>query len=324
MSVLFRVSVLSFVLSGCQEPFPEDRHDLQSFRIAAINATPTLTGLSLRAFVYSGEGMYHTTPPTLEWTIGDLLATGPQVDVTVSLPTTVTLRATHADGRTEDAVLDVPADLEVPAVAGFSRGPTSLTIDDIAQSVDARAAVTPEADGPTDPGGGLRLSVDAPDDTTTHWMGTDGQFAELSAHETDWFAGTATIDDGEVEEKDEISEGIYPLVALTFDGQGGNTWTWIDAAVGIDPPYLLVGGRIFPITEPLSGDGYFSATLQADDSLTGFALTDVAVAADAASAPALCGQPASTPFDPAVIAEGWCGLDEMIGQQVIFLGTAVP
>lgn len=330
-SPLSRV-LLALVAAGCQQPFAEDRHDLASFRIAAVRADPGVEegDLTLSAFVYSGHGLYHDTLPTLTWTVGDTTVTDARPTVQVTWPVSITLTASDDAGHTEQAVLDLAAAPTPPLFAGLTRGATDLTLDDIGAPITDRAAHLSGEDVAIAAGGALRLALDMIDDgdRTTHWMGTGGQYAEIDAMTTDWFAGTATLDDGEVEESAPLTDGVWPLVALTFDGVGGNTWTYVDAVVGIAGPFLHVDGRVFPVASAEAGEGWWAATLTAADNLTGIMLEDVTPALDPATdpdaPPPLCGQVPGVVFDVALLAEGLCTRGDVVGARVVVYGTVVP
>lgn len=308
---------------ACQEPFAEDRHDLTTFRIAGVAARSLPDErVELRAFVYSGHGLYHPTAPELTWTVGEQTLTGPRVEVDAAWPLTAELLAV-GDGE-ERAVLELSGPPTPPTVAAWTRGATALTLDDVLLPIEERLAVEVGADAPVAAGGGLRLALDVLDDgdRLAHWMGTGGQFAELDATTTDWFAGTAEIDDEEIVSTSPAAAGVYPLVALVYDGEGGNTWTYLDAAVDSPGPLLRVGGRLFPVDTALTGEGWWEATVEADESLAGIRLVDLTPGADpAGSAEGWCGRAAGEPFDPADLAEGACARDALVGARVVVWGV---
>lgn len=242
-------------LLACQEPFAQDRHDLVDFRIAAM----ALAEGEPRALVWSGEGAFHATAPTLEWAQDGA---------------TWTLRAEDADGDVETGALTVEEGAETPVPAGFTR------------TVDGDVAT---------------LAFDLGDAWRTHWMSPVGTFEESGPHATAWTAD---------------ADGIWPVVALHFDGHGGNAWTVLDVPVGVEPPWLEVGGRIFPLAASLAGEGGWEATVEADDdALAGIRLRDVA----AAEAPA-----DGEAFDFDALVEGRIGRDAVVGTRVRFVGRAVP
>lgn len=325
------VAVLA-VASGCQKPFEEDRHDLATFRIAAVRAEPGVDPgtLTLSAFVYSGSGLYYDALPTLTWSVGETTVTEARPTVTVAYPATISLTASDDAGHTEDAVLELAAAPTPPILAALSRGATDLTIEDVVTPIEDRLTHAAGADTAVAAGGGLRLAVDMIDDgdRTTHWMATGGQFAELDAMSTDWFAGTATLDNGEIQESGPIDAGVWPLVALTYDGLGGNRWTYVDAAVDTTGPLLHVDGRLFPVDTTESGEGYWAATVALDDGPAGISLHDLVQVpspmTDPAAPPAYCGLDPGVAFEFARLAEGLCTRADIDGASIIVYGTVVP
>lgn len=318
------------LLVACQAPFAEDRHDLASFRIAAVAATPSATGVSLRALIWSGHGAWHPATPTARWSVTGadgvvVEAQGVRAEVEVTLPASVLLVASDAEGHDEQAVLDVSASTAPPEILSWTRAETSLTAQDAAKPIATRAAVVPDSASTTSPAGALRLTVEPadPDLTLTHWMGAGGQFAELDPHQTDWFAAEVEIDDGEVVASVPLGVGVYPLVALTLDGVGGNTWTWVDAGVDVGP-HLRVDGRILPIDSSISGSGLFVGTVEAVEDLVGFRLVEVEPVSDTSAADPGCGAGEDGMLDLDLIASGGCGRDELVGRRVVLSGEAVP
>lgn len=316
------VPMLLPLLLACQDPFPEDRHDLASFRIAAVQARSVQDGLAVRAFVYSGLGMWHATVPEVTWSAGDQQATGPTATLAVAAPVEIALTA--SDGvSTESAVLALEAAPTPPTVESWSRGVVDLTIDDVVTPIDERRALSTGEDQPVEPGGALRYALTLREaDVTTHWMSTGGDFAELDAASTDWFAGTAVLDNNEIQSTSTLAAGVQSVVALSFDGRGGNSWITLDAPVALLGSRLLTGGRVFPV-EAEPAEGLFAATLQAADTAAGVALVDVSPVDDASSAEAVCGQAAASVFDFAALAEGWCARDEVVGARIVVDGQVV-
>lgn len=319
------VLLLLFGAAACQEPFAEDRHDLASFRIAGVQAATGADGATaLRAAVWSGLGAYHDAVPTLAWSAGDAVAEGQGASMSLDFPAAVDLRASDAAGAAETARLDLgaaPVGIDVGAFQpGVTRRAVDLDITRVADPIADRQAVEPGADEPVPPGGAMRLALDLPDDVTVHWMGSGGQFAELDAHTTDWFAGTATFDSHNVvEATTEADPGVYTLLALAFDGAGNQGWMWMDVAVGLDGPALYTAGRIFPVdAEPMTGA--LSVQVQQADAAAGIALAAPTVVADSAASPALCGVDAGQPFVFDGLVEGLCARPELVGQTVVVDG----
>lgn len=242
-------------LLACAPTFDETRKDLVGFRLAGMawDGAP-------HALIWSGEGAFHSTAPTLDWTVDE------------GESTVVGLHAESAAGE-EDGELVVDADAVVPVVTS--------------SSVVGEEPYT--------------LSLEVEGDSTTRWMASSGTFFETGPHATEWTPG---------------DEPLAAIVALTLDGHGGNTWTWIDVAT--EGTYLRVDGRLLP-TEAAVTDGAWAATLTAADNLAGIVLTDMVPAGETTDI--VCGL---DPFDATALADGGCGLDEALGARITVEGTAWP
>lgn len=320
------------VLSACQEPFAEDRHDLASFRIAAVAGTlAEAGGVQVHAAVWSGLGPYHDTLPSLDWSSDTLAATGQDAALAVTYPARIGLVASDGDA-TETAALDLAA-APVPIatsgfIPGFTRRAVALDIAQVTDPIADRLAVEPGDDAPIAVSSAVRLTFEVPEGVTVHWMGTGGTFAELDAHSTDWFAGDVVLDDNEIDSTSTIDAGVYNLLALAFDGVGNTAWMWIDVAVGLDGPLLYTdgsdsdgvggpGGRIFAVdAEPMSG--VLAVDVVQDDGAAGIALENVRVA----DAPADGGgDPAASPACTlAGLAEGGCTRADLVGTTLTVQG----
>lgn len=307
------------LLLACQEPFPEDRHDLVSFRIAAITAEQTSEGLRPRALLSSAEGFYHSVAPTLTWTLGEEVQVGGRpLFANPRYPLELQLRA-ELGGLAEEAVYPLAA-APVPAVVeGWSRARVDLKLEDAGKPIEERRLEG--EDLPVDPGGAVQVGVQT--EVRSRWMGTGGEFAELDAQNSTWFAGTYLLEEEVVEEAKPVDAGIYHLVALSFDENGGNKLSFIDVSVG-ESPVVAVGGRLLPVDSPIATPGWYEATFAASDSRTGFALTGLVPVADATSATALCGEAAGTAFDPVWLLDGGCGRDDLEGASVVLWGEPWP
>ncbi|MFZ5476147.1 MAG: hypothetical protein ACOZNI_05175 [Myxococcota bacterium] len=141
------------------------------------------------------------------------------------------------------------------------------------------------------------LSVGLGDTHVTHWMCQSGTFEETGPHATRWTAP---------------GSGIWPILALHFDGRGGNGWTVIDVPVDVGPPWVEAGARLFPADVSEDAEGWLEATVEAADTPGGLILSDVSVAE------------AGDPFDFDAVVEGRIGRDEILGTRVRFEGKAVP
>lgn len=243
--------MLLALLSACQEPFPEDRHDLTNFRIVAMTGTRDTPAATL----WSGAGLWFQPLPELTWAWTD---------------DAVTLHTTDADGNEETGSLTVDPGAVVPTLAGFTR--------------------TEDNDGIWT----IDLDLDL---GSTHFMAPTGAFTEVGPNTTTW--------------DPEGASGIIPIVCLSFDGLGGNRVDVIDLPVGVAPPWLEVGGRIFPYDGGLSGSQAVVATLASADDYHGVALTDVVAGSDA------------DPFDVDTLGRAEVARDDVVGLRVQLDTTAV-
>ncbi len=256
-------------LLACSPEFSESRKDLDGFRLVAMG----FADADLRGAVWSGEGAWHTTAPSLAWTTG-----GEAVTEASAPPFTVDLQVEAADGATEAGRLVVQADATVPIVEGFTREVT---------------------------GSSAAISLSVSEGSFTRWMGTSGTFTETGPHAADW------VPDG--------SEGAT-LLALTLDGRGGETWTWVDVEVEPEGQVLEVGGRLLPTDGSGTGSGWFLATIEAEDSRHGVRLTTLEPTADGSAGETVCGL---DPFDLDALADGRCGRDAAAGARVALFGAIV-
>lgn len=251
-------------LLACQDPFPEDRHDLTDFRIAAMERHDGED----RTLLWSEHGLWHEVAPTVvAMSYGD---------------SGFSVSATDASGHTETG---------------------ELVLEDGAVNPTVSSVSTTEADGVWT----IDLTVD--DDATTHFMAPAGEFTETGPHTTEWDPGDAT--------------GVVPIVTLSYDGLGGVTWLVVDVPVDVDPPYLQVGTRIFPVDPTGLTSGTVLATLAADDGYAGVTLTDLTNGA-VADGDGGCGSVGGAVFDFDHLAEGLCARDDVVGLRVAVDAQVTP
>lgn len=204
-------------------------------------------------------------------------------------PGLLRLTVTDAGGATERGELRVDPGHAAPSLTGWTR-----VFNDEGASLE------------------ITLSADA----TVHWMSPGGTLAETGPASTDW----APVDaDG-----NEIDEGIWPVVALWFDGEGGNGWATFDVPVGVSGPFLRQEGRLLAL--PAGTDTATTAlmaTLVEADTVAGFALADVAVDDGTELADAPCGA-AEGAWSPHALLDRRCGRDETLGARVRLRGEVLP
>lgn len=154
---------------------------------------------------------------------------------------------------------------------------------------------------------GWSLAVELDREASTHFMAPAGEFSETGPQSTDWDPAGAS--------------GIVPVIALSFDGFGGVRWDVLDVPVDVDPPWLELGGRIFPTELEAEGSGWWAVSLEADEGWAGLRFADPLPATGPEEGEAVCG--GSGDFDPGWLAEGRCGRDEILGARVVVEGTGV-
>ena len=280
---------------ACQDPFQVRRKDLGPYRIAAMGVQDG----TARAAVWSGEGMFHTGTPTLTWTLdGEALGQGFEVDVPG--PGLLELEVVNAGGDRIGGYVEVA---EAPDVPAFSR--YAVTVD--APELEARRALDEgELTGSTS---GVRIRLDAPDTLEARWMSAmgEGTLLELEPFAADVVAEEIEFDDGEVISREDTSPGVYHQLVLLLDGTGGNAWTWIDAPLLLEGPFVQHEGRLLPHSEPLTG--LVSGVVGPEGELTDLA------PAGLEDHEATCGP---APFELSWLVEGRCGLVQVEGQRVVF------
>ncbi|MDP2310260.1 MAG: hypothetical protein Q8P18_29865 [Pseudomonadota bacterium] len=275
------------LLLACTPTFDETRKDLEGFRLVAMAAE----GSALRALVWSGEGALHPTAPTVTWTIDGAV-------ITEAPAPPFTARVTVGNGSaSEEGELVVSADAVTPVISGFTR------------AFDGEVA---------------QLSLAVETGAVTRWMASGGTFTETGPNAADWSILPLPDEDGVVADPGPDDTGLIAIVGLTLDGNGGNTWSWVDIATDAGP-YLAVGGRLLPVDAPvpaaLTAEGRYLATLTLADTRAGLVLTDLAAAADSDTGEIVCGL---DPFDADALADGRCGLDEASGARVLLTGAPWP
>jgi hypothetical protein len=199
------------------------------------------------------------------------------------------LEITDRAGNTERGELEVPPGHVAPRLEGWTR-----TLGDETTS----------------------LEITLSDPATVHWMCPGGTLTETGANSTDW----SPVDDA----GEPIAAGIWPVVALWFDGEGGNGWATFDVPVEVDGPLLAQEGRLLAVpagTPP--GPALLMATLTESDSVAGVVLTDVAVDDGTELAASPCGV-ADGEWTADPLLERRCGRDETVGNRVRVRGEVAP
>lgn len=293
------------LLTACQGPFDEDRHDLSGFRIAAIGVEDG----AAKAAVWSGVGPWHEATPSLAWSLNDQ-PLGEGFDVPVNGEGELTLIATSPDGEVRTARVDVRPSGGAPTVQ------RQAVVLDQALTLEARQGVTGvDVETTVSSGEAARLLLDGVQEAeSARWMSAGGTVLELELDAADFLAEDIVFDDGELVSRDPSGNGLYPLLALLIDGAGGNRWLWVDAAVGVEDVLLRHEGRLVRADAVVEA-GLVAATL-IEDSSGGVALSDVVSVSDTEQQDDLPCLP-SAPISLSWIAEGRCARPDVLGARVV-------
>lgn len=141
---------------ACAPPFDQTRKDLRDFRLVGVRADEG----ALRALVWSGEGAFHATAPTVRWTVE-----GVEVTTAPAAPFAARVRVENADGLVEEGELVVEEGASNPAIARFTR-----------VVADTGASLAVEADA-----------------GTTRWKASSGTFVETGPNSADWTPADAPL-----------------------------------------------------------------------------------------------------------------------------------
>ena len=304
-----RIAVLCALLLfvGCQQPFGGDRHDLEGFRIAAVNATPGggITGdlIEAEAIVVQDSRLWSDEAPELHWVWSDTAlpsaiaallpaesdAIGPAPSLTIPYSNAnLVLIATHPDGAQRRAILPIPDQRPqhlAPTPEGIQVLSTGMSMDSVTATdleLEARThwQTHPAEFVPEGHIGRLRaVFSDPPEDgITVRWMATGpfGTFLETDSVTTDWMPANAHLEEDSWVIRDPLPPGVRSLVASVIHPGNANATRiselWIDTpAPGIWTP----GGRWLATDVQWPETTLVEGTLIADDlAPTGLALHD--------------------------------------------------
>lgn len=299
---------LVMLLAACQEPFETDRHDLRGLRIAAIGVHDGVAA----AAVWSVAGPWHEQTPTLAWTL-DGASIGEGYDVPVTGDGTLGLIVTDAAGASREAAVTVSS---LSPALSVSRASVEIGTD---LSLDARRALEAadiERSAPS--GASVRLTLaGVAEDASARWMSAAGTMLELETDAADLIPEEILFDDGEVETRTDLDDGVFPGLALSRDGAGANDWLWLDAAVGVqDEGLVRHEGRLL-VADAVPEAGLIAATL-VEDAVGGVMLEAVEAVSDASQQEALACMPAGAEtFSVAWVADGRCARPDVLGARVV-------
>ena len=242
----FLLQCTLFSLMACSEPFEVDRHDLIAPRILGVRQQ----NAELHVQVWNGEGVWHQTPPTVEWfnNSDEVLGTGVHFNLIGQVPTGV--RYIDPLGVKHVAQFDTEETIVELALNRYDIG----TVNDLA--LDARL----DNQGTLMEGASsvpaMRLVVEPSnnvDNARIRWMTSFGQgtFLERSALETDFFQENILMDRDELELRESQEFDYTAIFALMVNGSGHNQWAWFDLWYA-EVNTLLVQGRHLRQQEPVS------------------------------------------------------------------------
>lgn len=163
-----------------------------------------------------------------------------------------------------------------------------------------------------------RVSVDVDDDTASIVLDVPG------AERVRWMAPAGELEESAPDTATYVlpGEGVWPVVGLWLDGNGGNGWVTVDVVSGVSGPFLRVGARRFPVDTDLdAGTGTFLGVVVAADTLAGFTFAELRPDDGTPLAP-VCGD-GDDRWDPDAVAERRCGLDEVLGHPVRVVGEVL-
>ena len=308
---LLSASCASLTLLGCDALFDVERRELGPFRIAAIGVVDG----EASAAIWSGDGLYHDEAPTLEWTLdGRRLGEGWGLPVTDG--DVLELTATSANGDVKYATVSVR---DTPRAFEINRYAAVLT--DVSLEARREADVRP-IDGAADPGESVRVRLGADEGSVARWMTAlgEGTALELEDLAADLFDETLLFEDGELASREPLDRAFTHHLALVIDGDGGNRWSWIDAAYETEESMIRHEGWLIPVERnaaPGAGETRIAVTLVEDDGVTGIRFEDIVGVDDLTEqTPLTCAIP-DEPFRLSWIAEGRCPRPDVVGARVV-------
>ncbi|MCO4747706.1 MAG: hypothetical protein KC912_23115 [Proteobacteria bacterium] len=328
--------LLFLALIACQTPFGADRHDLTGDRVAAVSVQPSggVAGDVLvprLALVTDGRAWSDELPPLL-WSFvpeGDddaALSVEPGEAGSGAAPALelgedrrLVLSVQWPSGERRH-VVDIPETGEPPelgaidwAVIEDTRA-TELVGSDVSSEERRSWSSATASSVPTDGIARLTAATESP----VRWMVTGGDLLELEANVTDWFPGSVTVNDFEIEEAEGGEQGFETVVALAVGDSA--VWRAVDVPVGEDAPVLVTpSGRVLPVDAEVVS-GRVQGILRADDSAPAGVRLEVLGPVDDSvdvGTADLCAVDHSGPFDPDWLLDGTCLRTEVVDATVV-------
>ncbi len=343
-------------LTGCQEPFDRDRHDLVGLRIAAVTAEVDDDHVAPRIALVVDGRPWSRTAANVDWFW--IEEPGESVDrasgslgVGFGPAPSLALPDDGADDDASDATdgarLAVLVELDGQVrraelvVSGLEattrRSPVELrtqvvpldveSVDGASMGLEERRELQARSARTVDPGGFARFDVTADGGEAglqTRFMATRhaaaGTFFELDATTTDWVAGELVLDDDEVETREVGPTGALTVLGLAI-GEGRSGLGVADFFVGDVPDGVWTHGRFLSTDQAAPDAEALRGTLVADDDApTGLGLVDLRP--EAPSDPVFdasqlpCTNVVGDAFDPTWLLEQRCVRDDLLGIEV--------
>lgn len=243
------------------------------------------------AFAWEGEDAWSAVVPSQAWT-GDVDG--------------YTCNDTAIDtGAAADCGPRLTQEASVTISDGLSTETGTLRFDADGEVPEIASVTREQVDG------GWKLALSAPSSHLTRWMAPRGDIEETGQHEALYVPP---------------GDGIWPVVALTLDGKGGNAWTIVDVPEGEIGPALWTERRVIPvdeIPEGLDEDRWYGVIEPVDD-LLGYRL--VGLSEDYTHADVgFCGYEGGE-WHPDTLVTRECGRDEITERAygVAVTARAVP
>jgi hypothetical protein len=305
------ILIAVLLLSACRAEFDVSRGELGPFRIAAVGVEDQGGGCPVAtAAIWSGEGAFHTDPVRLIWLLdGEDLGEG--WGVSVCGGGLLQLIAIAADGQERKAQVNVRL-----RTGGIQVQREALVLPDL--QLEARRELQGESVRSSVPqGSALRVHLEGVSEAdAVSWMSppNQGHLLGLTTGSADILLEAWDLDEDGALVGREPASGMTSHLALVRDGQGGNSFLWVDGVFGgIDADYVRHQGRLI-YAPGLEDSAYLSAWVEADAS--GWRLVNVTGAAEGGVNLADCALGAAT-FSLDWIANGRCPLATLKGAQIL-------
>jgi hypothetical protein len=329
-------------LLACQEPFGTDRHRLEGFRIAAVDAAVHEDGVHPSAVVVHQGRVWTEKPLRFSWyrvpdtdaaaaltPIDPPDAEGPAPVFPIDTAL-IALLVTDADGEVRRAVLAPNANSEGISALRIE-GLPSLNASGVtaeALGLDARRALTPAASSAA-AGDFVRITLDTTPTASVRWMATAGTFFELESAAADWAPARIVVDDEVVSVSEPVEDELVSFIAVAVPSDADSRTTpamrLFDLAIGdVGNGFWNDRHRWIPTEASVPADAdWIRATFRADDSsafglrLTESIAVDPPPPDDPPNTALPCAVAVSGPFDPDWLARGLCTRDALVGSDVM-------